>query len=131
MLHHLFGHIDWSTVYFDPSQAFDKILHAPLLNKLNQFGLSSSFVKWFRNCLSNRPSFFRALGKFSSPFSVLSGVPQGFALGPVLFNTYINDLSAKLLHSKFLLIADDLKRYQNVICFKDCKAFKADIYSVQ
>jgi hypothetical protein len=65
--------------------------------------------KWFQRYLSNRSSFFRVLGKYSSPFSLLSGVPQGFTLGPLLFNIFINDLSAKINHTKCLLFADDLK----------------------
>jgi retron-type reverse transcriptase len=118
------------SVYFDLSQAFDKVPHAVLLNKLSQFRLSSSYVKWFQSYLLNRSSFVRILGKFSFSFSILSGVPQGCALGPLLFNIFVSDLSAIIRHSTFLLFADDLKIYRNVKSVEDCKALQADVYSV-
>jgi hypothetical protein len=69
--------------------------------------------------------------KFSSPFSVLLGVPQGFTLGPLLFNICINDLFAKINHSKFVSFADDLKIYRNIKSAEDCKALQVDIDAVQ
>jgi hypothetical protein len=100
------------------------------LDKLNNFGLSSFYIKWFQSYLSNRSSFVRALGRFSSPFSVLSGVRQGSTRGPLLFNIFINDLSARINHSKFLLFTDDLKIYRDIKSVEDCKALQADIDSV-
>jgi hypothetical protein len=81
--------------------------------------------------LSNRSSFVRALGKFSSPISLLSGVPQGSTLGPLLFNNFVNQFSAKINHSKFLLFADDLKIYRGIKSAKDCKLLQAATLSVQ
>jgi hypothetical protein len=88
-------------------------------------------VNWFQSYLSNRSSFVRILGKISSSFSVLSGVPQGSTLGPLLFNIFINDFSAKINHSKFFLFADDLKIYRNIKSADDCKALKVDNDAVQ
>jgi hypothetical protein len=51
------------------------------------------------------------LGKFPSPFFVLSAVPQGFTLGHLLFKIFINDLSAKINYSIFLLFATELNIY--------------------
>jgi hypothetical protein len=101
------------------------------LNKLDQFGLCSSYVKWFQNYLLNRSSFVHILGKFSSPFSVSLRAPQGSTLGPLLFNIFVNYLSDKIKHSSFLLFADNLNVYRNIKSVEDCKALQADIYSVQ
>jgi hypothetical protein len=98
------------------------------LEKLKNFGLSSFYLlNWFQSYLSNRSSFVRILGKFSSPFSVLSGVPQGSTLGLLLFNIFIDNLSAKINNSKFLLFADDLKIYRNIKSAEDCKTLQVAI----
>jgi retron-type reverse transcriptase len=62
---------------------------------------------------------------------VLSGVPQGSTLSPLLFNIFVNDLSFKIKHSKFLVFADDLKIYRDIKSAEDCKALQADTDSVQ
>jgi hypothetical protein len=121
----------FDSAYFDLSHTFDKVPRTLLLDKLNNFGLSSFYVDWFQSYLSNRSSFVRILGKFSSSFSVLSGVPQGSILGPLLFNIFINNISAKINHSKFLLFADDLKIYRNIKSAEDCKVLQVDIDAVQ
>jgi hypothetical protein len=82
----------FDSVYFDFSQAFDIVSHTLLLDKFNNFGLF--YENFFQSYLSNRSSFVRIFGKFSSPCSPLSGVPQGSTLEPLLF---------KILSTTFLL----------------------------
>jgi hypothetical protein len=48
-----------------------------------------------------------------------------------LFNIFINDLSAKINHSKFILFADDMKIYRNIKPVEDCEALQVDIDAVQ
>ena len=49
-------------------------------------------------------------GSFSDWSQVISGVPQGSVLGPILFIIYINDLS-KQIQSSLWTFADDTKIY--------------------
>jgi hypothetical protein len=67
----------------------------------------------------------------SSSFEVLSGVPQGSVLRPLLFNMFINDISDAVVHSKYLLVADDVKIYRAVKSRQDCDLLQSDINSVQ
>jgi hypothetical protein len=67
-------------IYFDLSSALDLVPHNLPLHKLGAFGLSGCYVNWFCSFLTNRQSQALVSGIFSSPFVVLSGVPQGSVL---------------------------------------------------
>ena len=94
----------------DFSKAFDKVPHERLLSKLNTYGIRNSLLAWIRNFLTQRTQQVVCDGEKSVPKKVISGVPQGTVLGPLLFLLYINDLPSGL-SSSVRLFADDCLVY--------------------
>lgn len=118
------------SVYIDLSKAFDRISHEHLLAKLSILGVAGTMLRWFRSYVSDRYQVVRYSGLKSTAFPVLSGVPQGSLLGPLLFNIYINDMVFVIRHSKILLFADDAKIYKEITSEFDCISLQADLNSV-
>ena len=96
-------------VYFDFKKAFDSIPHQELLFKLWITGLTGPLWFWLKSYLSNRKHFVCFDSVLSNCLPVLSGVPQGSILGPLLFIVYINDLPTAITSVSSYLFADDTK----------------------
>ena len=100
-----------SVFFLDLSKAFDSVPHEGLLTKIHAYGVRGPLLSWLRCFLTNRYQRVVLRGRYSPWASVLSGVPQGTVLGPVLFLIYINDISRSIT-SCTKLFADDMKVYR-------------------
>ena len=76
-------------VYLDFQKAFDKVPHQRLLLKLKAHGIGNDVINWIEKWLTHRKQRVIVDGEISNWKSVLSGVPQGSVLGPILFLIYI------------------------------------------
>jgi len=113
-------------IYLDFQKAFDSVPHKRLLCKLATFGVQGKLLKWIENFLTNRQQQVVLNGCLSHTAPVISGVPQGSVLGPLLFIMFINDLPSAVSSSIFMF-ADDAKLFRVIKCKDDYVALQNDL----
>jgi len=101
-------------MYIDFARAFDSVCHSKLLTKLKAYGVDYELLNWIKAFVSDRTQVVSIGDVASEPVRVISGVPQGSVLGPILFVIYINDIVKCIEGScRVKLFADDSKFYQS------------------
>jgi len=95
-------------IYLNYKKAFDTVPHRRLLLKLSMFGIDDSTLQWIMSFLEDRQVRVLIRGTCSHWVEVLSGVPQGSVLGPLLFLIYVNDLP-EWIKTNIEMFADDTK----------------------
>ena len=118
------------TIYFDFEKAFDTVPHKRLVHKLTSYGINGKLLEWIENYLTGRKQTVVVNGEQSDEAPVLSGIPQGTVLGPLLFVIYINDLLDNV-RSNGLLFADDTKIFRAITCKEDSISLQQDIDMMQ
>ena len=113
-------------IYLDFAKAFDTVPHKRLLNKLKAYRISGDLLKWIEAFLSGRTQAVKVNGVSSETDPVISGIPQGSVLGPILFIIFINDILDKISSDGFLF-ADDTKVFRSIQNKSDADALQADI----
>ena len=88
-------------------KAFDSLDHHLLLDKLFQLKVHPDVLKCFQNYLSDCWHRVKGVSGFSEWRSMRGGIPQGSALGPLLFLIYVNDLPSQVPGGLLLQYADD------------------------
>jgi ribonucleases P/MRP protein subunit RPP40 len=110
----------------DFAKAFDKVSHWRLAIKMRNYGITGPVNQWIVNFLAQRSQRVVCKGEHSDWAPVLSGVPQGSVIGPLLFLIYINDLPDKV-RATVRLFADDTIMYMTLTCPQDATSLQEDL----
>ena len=117
-------------IYLDFSKAFDRVDHGILLKKLYNMGIRGRLLQWIECFLVNRTQHVVIEGTRSISAKVISGVPQGTVLGPLLFIVYINDIIDVIKHSTVRIFADDSKLQKVINGAADRTCLQLDLLAV-
>ena len=118
-------------VFFDVQKAFDSVPHFTLLKHLQSLRINKFILNWVKSYLLDREQFVGIDGSNSNSLQVLSGVPQGSVLGPLLFITYINHVTDVISQgSKLNMFADDMALYRVIKSTEDYVELQNDINAV-
>ena len=117
-------------IYLDYAKAFDSVPHQRLLSKLKGYGVKGNVHRWIQNFLLDRRQRVVINGEASSWRDVLSGIPQGSVLGPVLFICYVNDMP-ETVQSMIRMFADDTKVFAQCDSTEECHQLQSDLDTLQ
>ena len=97
----------------DFSKAFDKCDHGIIFHKLKSHGIRGNIGRWLFNFLSGRFLQVLVKGRKSSESSLVSGVPQGSVIGPIILLIYICDISVGINANTLVYFYDTKLKKKN------------------
>ncbi len=111
-LHTALSHLENKNTYVrmlfvDYSSAFNTIVPATLVAKLQTLGLNRSLCSWILDFLTGRSQVVRMGNNTSSPLILNTGAPQGCVLSPLLYSLYTHDCTATHSSNVIVKFADD------------------------
>ena len=118
------------SVYLDFAKAFDKVDHNIVLQKLSSLGVRGKLLLWIKSFLISRTQRVMVNGILSDPSPVISGVPQGSVIGPLLFLVLLSDIDIDTVSSFLSSFADDTRISKGVSNVADASALQTDLEAV-
>ena len=118
-------------IYLDYSKAFDKVDFRIVLAKLLDLGVSGRVHDWIEAFLTNRTQFVTVNGHVSEPRPVISGVPQGSVLGPLIFLILVGDIDNDISRGTTVRsFADDTRATRGVTTQADTNCLQEDLNKI-
>jgi len=113
-------------VYLDYRKAFDTVPHKRLLEKIRGLALGNVISTWIGDFLQGGKTKVCVRGSYSVWIDVISGVPQGSVLGPLLFLIFVQDLPDWVKNS-LKMFADDTKIWTMIASQDDADSLQHDL----
>ena len=108
------GGANVDVIYLDFAKAFDKLDFKIVLKKLTKMGIEGRVHSWIEAFLTNRFQQVTVNGVKSDPMPVISGVPQGSVIGPLLFLILISDIDKDTVEALVKSFADDTRAAKEI-----------------
>ena len=121
------------SVYLDFSKAFDKVETGVLLHKLRDSKVLGKVGVWLAHFLdsNHRQQAVAVDGRLSGLSPVISGVPQGTVLGPILFLLHISCIAREVsAGSKVSSYVDDTRVTRSIVTPGDSSALQDDLNAI-
>jgi hypothetical protein len=122
--------LDIDCICTDFQKAFDKVPHKRLIKTIENYGIANPILSWIEDFLSRRYQRVSIEGEISNRMEDTSGIPQGSALGPILFVFYINDLP-DVVESEVYLFADDTNIFRLINSIDDQQILQNDLIKLE
>ena len=122
------GEVD--AIYLDFSKAFDKVDHNILLKKLACLNIGGKVLRWIGTFLNKRNQIVKVEGEHSNAARVMSGVPQGSVLGPLLFLVLMIDINKNILQATIGSFADDTRLWYKIMDLLSTNELQEDLLKV-
>ena len=114
-------------VYLDFAKAFDKVDLNIVLQKLHDLGVVGKLFCWIRGFLVGRRQCVTVGGIKSEFVPVVSGVPQGSVIGPLLFLVLLRDIDTGISYANVASFADDTRVSAGIKTTEDAVKIQADL----
>ena len=111
-------------------KAFDTVPHQRLLQKLQGYHIKGKVYTWIKEFLTGRQQRVVVNNTQSAEEAVISGVPQGSVLGPVLFLIFINDLPESI-DASVRIFADDTKIFNKIDNRNDQTKLQENLFKLE
>ena len=117
-------------VYLDFCKAFDKLDFNTMLHKIKQSGVGGLLGRWLYSFVTGRHQYVTVKGFQSFLCQVLSGVPQGSVLGPLLFILMIGDIDKDISQSFLSSFADDTRIGMGIKSLNNVSTLQEDLNKI-
>ena len=115
------------SIYLDFAKAFDKVDHNILIMKLKSLSIDGNILRWIEKFLKERKQVVRVCNQLSREERVISGVPQGSVLGPILFLVMMHDINENIFYATIGSFADDTRLWKLITANSDIDNLQNDL----